>query len=216
MGNVLADLVLPRRCIGCRARGDGWCARCLVEVGPPQRVARAARMARVGVYALAAHQGVARDAVLAVKERNRRDLAAEIGAQFAVGLRRLGLDERPWLVPAPSGRAAARVRGGQHMALIARHTAAALAVEGNAPAVARALSLRRGVRDSVGLAPVARMHNLVDHLRVDPDGLPPPGACVVLLDDVVTTGATASSCVRALRGVGIRVQAVLALTEAGR
>lgn len=37
---------------------------------------------------------------------------------------------------------------------------------------------------------------------------------MVLLDDVVTTGATAVACSRALRTAGVRVTAVIALTSA--
>jgi predicted amidophosphoribosyltransferase len=40
---------------------------------------------------------------------------------------------------------------------------------------------------------------------------PPPGTPVILLDDIVTTGATSAACSRELNRVGRRVRAVLAL-----
>lgn len=189
-------------------------------------------MAGVGVYALTGYQGSARTAVLAYKERGRRDLAADLGAVFAAAIPAMDLRPGPlWLVPAPSGRRAAAARGGQHMRRVAHRCAAALASAGDAAGdcagdaagdaagvpvtVAGALALRAGVRDSVGLDAAARTANLRAHLRVRRAALPDPGAITVLLDDVVTTGATAAACTAALRAAGVRVAAVLALTAAG-
>jgi predicted amidophosphoribosyltransferase len=91
-----------------------------------------------------------------------------------------------WLVPAPSRPAAARARGGDHVLRLCR----ALAAERGDLRVARALQLGRGARDSVGLDPRQRAANLAGRLRVRPGELPPAGAGVLLVDDVITTGAT--------------------------
>ena len=73
------------------------------------------------------------------------------------------------------------------------------------------LKLAPGVSDSVGLSPSERRRNLEGRVLVH--GRPPPGT-TVLLDDVITTGATASACVKALRQAGVRTHAVLVLTSA--
>jgi len=117
-----------------------------------------------------------------------------------------------WLVPAPSRRSASRARGGPHVLRLARACAGGLAAAGHEVAVAPALRLARGARDAVGLDHVQRAANLAGRVRLDPRGLPPPGAHVVLLDDVVTTGATAAACIGALAEGGFPVSAVLALT----
>jgi predicted amidophosphoribosyltransferase len=119
------------------------------------------------------------------------------------------------LVPAPSRRSAARVRGGPHVERLANAAASVLAARGIEVAVAPALELAGGARDAVGLDRAERMANLAGRLRFREAGRPPPGYALVVLDDVVTTGATAAACVRALAAEGFTVSAVLTLLAAG-
>jgi predicted amidophosphoribosyltransferase len=169
----------------------------------------------VAVYALGRYHGPVRSAVLAYKERGRRDLAAPLGAALAGGLRRLTAAGEPvWLVPLPSRRAAARRRGGDHVLRLAARAAPTLAAAGIPVAVAPALRLARGARDSVGLDAAARVANLAGRMVPRAAGLPPPGTRVVLLDDVATTGATVAAGSAALAAAGVEVAAALVLASA--
>ncbi|MVU81043.1 ComF family protein [Nocardia sp. ET3-3] len=209
MGELL-DLVLPRTCGGCGRAGTGWCADCAGALsGPPIRI-RPRADPGVPCWALAAYRGAPRAAVLAVKEHCRWDLTKPLGVALARGLDHLRDTARPLiLIPAPTRRSAARLRGGDPVARSA--IVAASWLPGCRPV--RMLRMRPGVRDSVGLGRSDRQHNLHGRIMVattrPPGVLFPANAEVVLVDDVLTTGVTMRESVRALADAEVTVRAVL-------
>jgi predicted amidophosphoribosyltransferase len=201
--HVGLDLVLPRVCPGCYA-AEPWCATCAATIaGRPRAVEMPESLldqfAEAGVplptvHALARYTGPVRAAILAGKERGRRDLPPLLGAALGAGLAALQdsgvLPAGLWLVPAPTRRSSARARGGDPVTAMARSAAAVLARAGRSTGVAPCLYLARGTRDSVGLTAAGRAANLARAVRFRPAAAPPSGAPVVLLDDVLTSGAT--------------------------
>jgi len=132
---------------------------------------------------------------------------------LATGLYRLltwGLLELPLtVVPAPSRRSAARRRGGDPVTRVATHAVA----DQPAIAVVQALRMTALVRDSVGLSSGARERNVAGRVRLKATTLRATND-VLIVDDIVTTGATARESVRVLQAAGERVTGVLAIAHA--
>ncbi|RSN65778.1 amidophosphoribosyltransferase [Amycolatopsis sp. WAC 04182] len=209
----LLDLLIPARCASCGAPGAPCCATCHTVWGSLAEIARGPTSGLVPVYALAPYADEARRLILAYKERGRRDLAPSFGQAIAEALVQLPDPEpEPCLVPVPSRRSASRVRGGPHVRRVADECVKALRGKGKSATVAPVLRLGSGARDAVGLSRAERVSNLDGRLRLVPGGRPDK---VVLLDDVITTGATAAACTRFLDISGIHVSAVVALAAAG-
>ncbi len=195
----LLDLVLPTTCIGCGRPGAALCASC--------RQVALCRVDAAGVATVAGgrYEGALRSALLGYKERGRRDLAGPLSTVLAAAVGELARPDAV-LVPVPSSPAARRARGGDHVVRLARRVAATVP----------ALHLARSVQDSAGLGSAARAANLDHAMRAGPP--PRRGAPVVLVDDIVTTGATLAEAARALRAAGWEVcgGAVVAATALRR
>lgn len=209
----MLDLVLPLECGGCGAPSVRWCEACAsaltVGIDEPHLITPRVDPG-VPVFTLGRYAGPRRRAVVALKEHGRRDLVAPLARPVALGIHRLsvwGVVGLPLtVVPAPTRRWAARRRGGDP---VARMAEAAVAGHPDVSVVA-ALRTTGRARDSVGLGTTARERNIVGRVR----STARPAGEVLLVDDVVTTGATAREAVRTLVAAGVDVVAVLALAHA--
>lgn len=226
-GAGLLDLLLPRECGGCGRTGTLWCRECaeLMRDHPVQLSPRVDP--GVPVWALGRYDGPRRRSVIEMKERGRRDLSTPLGIAVAGALATLerwgelgaGIRDPIVLVPAPTRARAARSRGGDPVRLIAesvremRETGSAVA---RPIRVCPILRMTRGVRDSVGLSAADRVTNVNGRVSLDTTAISSMAQdCdIVVLDDVLTTGATAAESVRALSLSGIRTTLVLVLAGA--
>ena len=207
------DLVLPLECGGCGAPSTRWCPACAQElaVHPDQPHLITPRVdPGVPVFSLGRYAGARREAIVAVKEHGRADLIAPLAVALRAGLERLltwGVIETPLtVVPAPTRRSSARRRGGDPVTRMAR----AAATDLRDVHVTQALRLRAMVRDSVGLSGADRQRNIAGRVKI----IKPVAGEVLVVDDIVTTGATASESVRVLHVAGADVAGVLAIANA--
>lgn len=221
----LLGLLLPVECAGCGADDVAWCPTCARRLaGRPwrceDRAPRLDRMDGLGplpVWTLADCTGDVRRAIIAWKDRGRLDLTHPFAEALALAACALPPDLGPGpllVVASPSTASARRRRGGNLVDALAGAVADGL-VAGGLPASSAPVLARSRGHDQVGLGARARSRNLVGHVRV-PDRLAErvEGRRVLLVDDVLTTGATVASCRSALerRGAGVVGAMTLAST----
>jgi predicted amidophosphoribosyltransferase len=210
----LLDLVLPSTCVCCARAGPQWCGFCR----PPSVPELVPIAAELPVFAAAAYEAELRTALLSFKERGYRSLVGSLAGYLSdavdVGARESSLalsgPRRTGLVPMPSTRAAARERGGDHLRRLTR----AVGRDHGLPMLP-VLQVSNRVRDSAGLSASDRTANVHGQMRASPPG---PGwheRPVLVVDDIVTTGASLAEAHRALTAAGWQVAgaAVIAATR---
>ncbi|HEY0487065.1 MAG TPA: phosphoribosyltransferase family protein, partial [Mycobacteriales bacterium] len=221
---ALADLVLPQDCAGCDLPGTVLCARCEADfAGAARRVCPSPPPPGFPrCWAVADYDGPVRAALLAYKEHDRRTLAPVLGralGRAVVGVvpASSGAPDPVVLVPVPSTPAAVRARGADHVLTLARVVAGELVRTGRDVRVGRLLGVARTRRDSAGLDAAARRENLAGAFRARlPDVARSAAARIVLVDDLVTTGATLAEATAALGAVGVRPAGAAVVAATGR
>ncbi len=218
-GAALLDLALPLQCAGCQASGSAWCACCTSELG---RLSECAGLVAPvpppaglpPVVAAAPYRDSVQRAVVAFKDGDRRDLAPVLAVALAAAIRPFaGAVGALAVVPVPTTREALRHRGDIPVQLLARR---AVRLVEPRPRLVAALRVARAVADQAHLDRAERAANLRGAYAVRPGPAATlTGIPVVLVDDVMTTGATLAESARALRCAGVTVAgaAVVAATE---
>jgi ComF family protein len=222
-GAGLLDLLYPPTCLDCGAptgRADALCASCFallrpitapycpvlgipfeVPIGPDAVSAEAIadpppfRRARSAVL----YNQVARALVSRLKYGDRPELAA-FCARLMAGTGRDLWTEAPVLVPVPLHRSRQFERRYNQSTELAR----ALSRLTGLAVAPRLLARTRRTRQQVGLSADARQRNVAGAFSVDGDAvLRLGGRAVVLVDDVITTGATIKAATRELKRAGV-------------
>lgn len=230
IGGGILDLVFPPLCVVCREPAERHlcdaciaampritapiCSRCGRPTGSGAGrndlcgVCRQAAPAFDACRAYGQYAGKLGDAVRAVKYHGKTAAVpalAELMAQVLCDdpLLRQGVV----LVPVPLHPRRRRQRGFNQAELLARTVARQTGREVHSLLLAKV----KNTRPQVGLSAPERRANLRDAFQVRPGSL--PAGPLVLVDDVITTGATFGECARALRDAGARQVFALALAH---
>ncbi len=206
MLEAFLDVVYPPECAACgaavRAR-ESLCAPCWDTVEP-------ASSGGPGIHAPFAYGGQLQVALLRFKLVPRPDLARALGALLHPSARALGA-HADVVLPVPPHPRRLRERGFDHTLELAR------AADVGRPLRPLWLARTRDTPTQRGRSRRARAENVAGAFAVPERARSRlSGARVLLLDDVVTTGATVAECARTLRAAGARsvITLALALAEA--
>lgn len=197
----LNTLLFPTRCFGCRDLGISICSKCRTDWNPH---VYQSRIDELLVCSAVAYSPVAKNILLAAKEGNLAAADKLIQKALLASLQnlfnRVGVSA---LVPIPSQSSSNRRRGRDFVSDMAEVVAAEFGV-----AILPLLHHHRSVRDQSKLNIASRRENLAMALAVKPQFQGNySGEKVVILDDLVTTGATIAEANRALSKAGFTVQA---------
>ena len=201
LGREVVGLLLAGVCAGCATPGTLLCDRCRDALTPAPRMVRTP--GGLAVRAALPYEGPAAACIRALKDRGETMLARPLGAALSAVLAP-AQNPSTWVVPVPTSRAAFRRRGYRVPELLARRAGAE---------VQRVLAVARVTPDQRGMGAADRAGNVRGALRAR---RAVPGARVVIVDDVVTTGATLDEAARALRVAGFEVISAVALAATPR
>ena len=199
-------LLLPVSCAGCDEPDVALCERCRLALAPsPRRRVVEAAGGEVVVWSGLAFDGVSARVLRALKEDGRTGLARAFVPAFAAALA-CAAPASAALVPLPTSRAAYRRRGFRMPDLVVRRAG---------HRVHPLLHHVRRTADQRGLDREARRQNVSGSLTAGARGAL-AGLRVVVVDDVVTTGATLAEAVAALRAAGADVVAAVTVAATPR
>lgn len=229
----LVDVLLPRLCLACRERVDGdggLCPSCWGQIdfiqapvcerlGIPlpysgdEPMVSAAALADPPIYAraraAARYNGVMRDLIHALKYRDRQE-GVPLFARWLDDAGRGLLAEADLLVPVPLYRWRLWRRRFNQAALLA----GAVSKRTGVPVDYALLRRRKRTRSQVGLTSAQRRRNVAGAFSIETNHAEYlSGKRVVLIDDVITTGATVDACARTLKRAGAAQVDVLALAR---
>ena len=211
------DIALPTLCVSCRepVNGDGVCAECWSKLSfiaqpfcprlgipfvydPGPELLSMEAIANPPAYqrarAAVRYDDVARTLVHALKYQDRTDLAPAMGRWMARAGKEL-LADADALVPVPlhwkRGWSRRYNQSGALARVISRQSGVKVASE--------ALRRVRATEQQIGLSRTQRASNVQGAFKVAADRMADiQGRRVILIDDVLTTGATVDACARAL------------------
>ena len=198
---ALSELLFPSRCLGCRQLGIGICSQCRASWHPHiYRTSIAAEGFSFPVYSAVAYSPVAQRVLLGAKESALHDadrlILQALSHSLAYFYSEVGIAD---LVPIPSRKTNTRKRGRDF--ILEQTNALSRSPRVRVRAI---LGHSRKVKDQTTLNSRSREINLSQSMRcanrADSSNIP-----VILIDDLVTSGATLREAGRALYGAGYTV-----------
>lgn len=207
MLSALLDALFPRRCPACGqlVQEDGFCGPCSEWAEPMDEWVEAES---VPVRAAFVYEGAVRDALVRFKNSKRLEAGRTLARMALLVWMEQGEVEADVVVPVGSHPARVRERGYNPAAIIAQEVARHTRL----PLVADALRRSTSFRGQKGKGARQRKQAVVGSFSV-PKPERVAGKTILLIDDVVTTGATVAECRRVLLEAGAQEVLVWAVAR---
>ena len=202
----LIDLFFPPVCGHCGRVDARFCARCRAELArQPLEIAHRSLLLLDGLCSTGLHQGLLASAVQAFKYEGANDLCDLLAERLvqALGVQRWAFDA---VLPVPLHTDRLLERGYNQSALLAERLAPALGVDYEPGWLGRI----RNTGQQARLAGRDRLRNVAGAFEADPAV---KDLSVLLIDDVVTTGATLNECAAALRARQVKAVFAIAVSH---
>lgn len=202
---ALLNFMFPPHCPLCHSyvekRGD-WCIPCLARASRPQQLTLVAPMYPFleEIWALSEYRGGTQDLIRGLKYHGQRSVLPYIGtllrsAERNPGIRQL-LETSDYAAAVPLHEERQRQRGFNQAELIFRGW-----LQGHAVPLLRPLCRQRRTKPMYQLTQKERQENLAGAFAaVKPSEI--EGKHILLVDDILTTGATLCACAKVLRAAG--------------
>jgi ComF family protein len=189
------DLVFPVACSGCGRVDSAWCARCERELAVVEMRVRERQMGGIPIAVTGVYAGKLEDAIQALKYDHVTTLAAPLGERLYEALTVLQWSPDV-VIPIPLHRTRYQERGYNQSYLLAAEVAHAKRI----PCLPDAVQRIRDTRTQVGLTRDERRLNVMNAFTGSKDQC--SGKIVLIIDDVLTTGATLHACATAVLKAG--------------
>lgn len=201
MWEELLNFIFPERCIGCDKPGSALCAICERTI-----TVKATALSGTTAALFDYKNPLVKKAVWALKYKHRRSIGKYFGTalyreffkQLSYGAKKTG--ESIILIPVPASQKARRMRGYNHAGVIAATIASLGKAEGlNITLRDDILSKRKEVGQQARTKGKEERRKNVESVFLVQHGEDIYEKTVILIDDVITTGATIAEAKRALK-----------------
>lgn len=189
----LAQLIFPTRCYGCNRLGISICTDCRREWIPHYYKTHIDSM---NVHSALLYTPTASKIIMAAKENSLKGADQLLTSAIIHVLQKAKLDSHYYqLVPIPSSKTSQRRRGRSFIVDLCKEISTHTGLSVN-----ECLTLSRRVSDQSGLSRIERLSNMKGAFVLKANAI--VRGDLILIDDVVTTGATLREAARALNSQG--------------
>ena len=212
MFDTLLSLIAPHHCLGCEREGYLLCPGCRKALPSLPSVCYRCgtatlasitckpcrgKTALAAVYTATKYEGVAKDIVWKLKFGGTQAAVKDMAKLMLDNYLISEISEEVLLVPIPTATSHVRTRGYDQARLLARSIARSTG-HPYTPCLARV-----GQRHQIGATRKQRFEQLADAIRITA-GYNVSGAHILLIDDVLTTGATLEAAASVFKKAGAR------------